>query len=76
MAKTMEEVSQSVSYFTVPPRAHPSTGPWKKTSFGAPRWRERSGGQISAQPAPLESPASGHHPHRLALHLLIIAATT
>ena len=50
--------------------------PWKKTSFGAPRWRERSGGQISAQPAPLESPASGHHPHRLALDLLIIAATT
>jgi hypothetical protein len=27
----------------------------------------RSGGQISAQPAPLDSPESGHHPHRLVL---------
>ena len=31
------------------------------------RWRERSGGQISAQPAPLDSPESGHHSHRLLL---------
>jgi hypothetical protein len=36
-------------------------------SFGAHRWRERSGGQISAQPAPLDSPESGHHPHLLDL---------
>ena len=38
-------------------------------SFGAHRWRERSGGQISAQPAPLDSPESGHHPHLLDLDL-------
>jgi hypothetical protein len=36
-------------------------------AFGAHRWRERSGGQISAQPAPLDSPESGHHPHLLVL---------
>jgi len=36
-------------------------------AFGAHRWRERSGGQISAQPAPLDSPESGHHPHLLDL---------
>ena len=36
-------------------------------AFGAHRWRERSGGQISAQPAPLDSPESGHHPHLLLL---------
>jgi hypothetical protein len=36
-------------------------------AFGAHRWRERSGGQISAQPAPLDSPESGHHPHLLGL---------
>ena len=29
--------------------------------------RSRSGGQISAQPASLDSPESGHHPHRLGL---------
>ena len=39
----------------------------QSASFGAHRWRERSGGQISAQPAPLDSPESGHHPHVLAL---------
>ena len=39
----------------------------QSASFGAHRWRDRSGGQISAQPAPLDSPESGHHPHRLAL---------
>ena len=39
----------------------------QSASFGAHRWRERSGGQISAQPAPLDSPESGHHPHRLVL---------
>ena len=38
-------------------------------AFGAHRWRERSGGQISAQPAPLDSPESGHHPHLLVLDL-------
>jgi hypothetical protein len=36
-------------------------------AFGAHRWRERSGGQISAQPALLDSPESGHHPHLLVL---------
>ena len=36
-------------------------------AFGAHRWRERSGGQISTQPAPLDSPESGHHPHLLDL---------
>ena len=36
-------------------------------AFGAHRWRERSGGQISAQPAPMDSPESGHHPHLLVL---------
>jgi len=36
-------------------------------AFGAHRWRERSGGQISAQPAPLDSPESGRHPHLLDL---------
>ena len=39
----------------------------QSASFGAHRWRDRSGGQISAQPAPLDSPESGHHPHRLVL---------
>ena len=39
----------------------------QSASFGAHRWRERSGGQISAQPAPLDSPESGHHPHLLLL---------
>ena len=39
----------------------------QSAAFGAHRWRERSGGQISAQPAPLDSPESGHHPHRLHL---------
>jgi hypothetical protein len=36
-------------------------------AFGAHRWRERSGGQISAQLAPLDSPESGHHHHLLVL---------
>ena len=39
----------------------------QSASFGAHRWRERPGGQISAQPAPLDSPESGHHPHLLVL---------
>ena len=39
-----------------------SNGGCQSASFGAHRWRERSGGQISAQPAPLDSPESGHHP--------------
>ena len=39
----------------------------QSAAFGAHRWRERSGGQISAQPAPLDSPESGHHPHLLLL---------
>jgi hypothetical protein len=43
-------------------------------AFGAHRWRERSGGQISAQPAPLDSPESGHHPHDPIFLFLIIAA--
>ena len=43
-------------------------------SFGALRWRERSGGQISAQPAPLDSTESGHHPHIFLVLNLIIAA--
>ena len=41
------------------------------TSFRAYRWRERSGGQISAQPAPLDRPESGHHP---AIFLFLIIA--
>ena len=42
--------------------------------FGAHRWRDRSGGQISAQPAPLDSPESGHQGIIPIVLFLIIAA--
>ena len=45
--------------------------------FGAPRWRERSGVQNSAQPAPLDtSPESGHQRIIPIFLFLIIAVST
>ena len=77
MGLSLEDVQlYKTGFDTCPPQVKSSqvkssqviqNGGRQSASFGAHRWRERSGGQISAQPAPLDSPESGHHPHLLVL---------